>query len=590
MWYFRLTGHINYKYIIKMCLKRIFEVRSVMQYDLKIVNGTIVDGTGSRGYIGDIAVLNGKIVDLGEISGEAETTIDGSGKIVSPGFVDIHTHYDAQLLWDAGLSISPWHGVTTVVIGNCGFGIAPIQPNRRDQMLRTLEKVEGMSLEALRLGLGSDWGFESFPEYLDLIDRKGTAINVGVLLGHTPVRLEVMGDSAVLREATGDEISRMADIVREGMDAGALGFATSHAPTHHGYDGHPVPSRLSSMDELDELIGAMAESGRGIMQATVGRTLFNDQFRKLSDKHDIPITWTALLAGMSGPGSHRRHQEQAAKLVEEGLQIVPQISCRPLNFDFNFDDPFVFEMRPLFASTMKTDTAGRRKIYLDSGFRSAIKKDSAVGAKNALAGWAERAVISRVPNSEELEERALSEVAMERGMDPIDLALDLSLENNFGARFRFPVVNYNENEIEELLCDPNMLIALSDAGAHASQLCDACYSTHLLGHWVREKRVLTLEQAVHMLTLRPAEVFGIRDRGVLKKGWPADIVLFDPNKVGAGPLRRVYDLPGGADRLISDPIGVDTVIVNGTIIRKQGREVANNEWLPGRLLRAGQVQ
>ena len=170
----------------------------------------------------------------------------------------------------------------------------------------------------------------------------------------------------MLREATGDEISRMADIVREGMDAGALGFATSHAPTHHGYDGHPVPSRLSSMDELDELIGAMAESGRGIMQATVGRTLFNDQFRKLSDKHDIPITWTALLAGMSGPGSHRRHQEQAAKLVEEGLQIVPQISCRPLNFDFNLDDPFVFEMRPLFASTMKTDTAGRRKIYLDS--------------------------------------------------------------------------------------------------------------------------------------------------------------------------------------------------------------------------------
>ena len=558
-----------------------------MHYDLKIINGTIIDGTGNPAYAGDVAVQDGTIVGMGNIGADAEKTINAQGKIVCPGFVDIHTHYDAQLLWDSNLSISPWHGVTTVVIGNCGFGIAPTRPSRRDLILRTLEKVEGMSLEALRSGLGSDWGFESFPEYLDLIERKGTAINVGVLLGHTPIRLEVMGEDAVLREANVDEVLAMSGIIREGMDAGALGFATSHAPTHHGYDGHPVPSRLASIDELDKLIGAMAESKRGLMQATVGKTLFNEQFRLLSGRHGIPVTWTALLAGMSGPGSHRRHQEQAAALVNDGLNVVPQISCRPLNFDFDFDDPFVFEMRPLFASTMKTDRGGRRKIYADSDFRAAFKKDSAVDARNALAGWAERAVISRSPGNEDQEERRLAEAAKEQAMDPIDLALDLSLESNFEARFRFPVVNFNDDEVEELLLDPNMLVALSDAGAHASQLCDACYSTYLLGHWVREKGVLSLEQAVHMLTLRPSEVFGILDRGLLREGRPADIVLFDPDTVGAGPLRRVYDLPGGADRLISDANGIEAVIVNGNIIRGNGIEIGNTVELSGRLLRAG---
>ena len=283
-------------------------------------------------------------------------------------FVDVHTHYDAQLLWDRAMSISPWHGVTTVVIGNCGFGVAPTRPTHRDLILRTLEKVEGMSADALRAGLGEDWGFKTFPEYLDLIERQGIAINVGVLLGHTPIRLEVMGEDAVRRAATPEEISEMSDIIREGMDAGALGFATSHAPTHHGFGGHPVPSRLAPMEELDELVGTMAESRRGILQATVGRTLFHEEFRSLASHHDIPITWTALLAGMSGPGSHRRHQAQALELIKDGLNVVPQISCRPLNFDFDFNDPFVFQLRPLFGPMMKTDREGRRRIYSDPDF------------------------------------------------------------------------------------------------------------------------------------------------------------------------------------------------------------------------------
>jgi len=555
--------------------------------DISIVNGFIVDGTGDPRWEGNIGIRDGRIVSLGGDVGEAKQTIDAKGKIVSPGFVDIHTHYDAQLLWDQAMSISPWHGVTTVVIGNCGFGIAPTRRVNRELILRTLERVEGMSLAALQKGLGEEWGYETFPEYLDLIEGKGTAINVGVLLGHTPIRFEAMGEDAVRRESSPEEMKMMKKIVREGMEVGALGFATSQAPTHHGFDGHPVPSRLASMKELDELMNAMTDSGGGLLQATVGKKLFHDEFRLLARKHDIPITWTALLAGMSGPGSHRRHQSQALELVQEGLNVVPQISCRPLNFDFDFNDPFVFEMRPLFASTMKTDRAGRSRIYADPEFRSAFKTDSNINARNALAGWAQRAVISVAPAHEDMEERLLSDVAVDEGVDPVDLALDLSLETNFGIRFRFPVVNFVEEEVEELLQDPNMLVALSDAGAHASQLCDACYSTHLLGHWVRERGALGLERAVQMLTSRPAEVFGIKDRGVLKIGRPADIVIFDPDTVGPGPLRRVNDLPGGADRLVSDAKGIDVVIVNGTPIREGGGEIRNGMRFPGRLLRSG---
>ena len=555
--------------------------------DISIVNGSIVDGTGNPRWKGNVGIKDGRVVSLGQAVEEARQTIDAQGKIVSPGFVDIHTHYDAQLLWDQTMSISPWHGVTTVVVGNCGFGIAPVRRIHRELILRTLERVEGMSFAALKKGLGEEWGYETFPEYLDLIEGKGTSINVGVLLGHTPIRFEAMGEDAVRRESYPDEMEIMKNIVREGMEVGGLGLATSQAPTHHGVDGHPVPSRLASMNELDELINAMTDSGRGLLQATVGRKLFHDQFRFLAHKYDIPITWTALLAGMSGPGSHRRHQSQALELVKEGLNVIPQISCRPLNFDFDFNDPFVFEMRPLFASTMKTDRAGRRRIYGDPEFRSAFKIDSSVTARNALAGWSERAFISMCPGHEEMEERRLLDVAADEGVDPVDLALDLSLETNFGVRFRFPVVNFVDEEVEELLQDPIMLVALSDAGAHASQLCDACYSTHLLGHWVREKGVLELERAVQMLTSRPAEVVGIKDRGVLRVGRPADVVIFDPDTVGAGPLRRVHDLPGGADRLVSDAEGIDVVIVNGIPIRENGSDTANGGRLPGRLLRGG---
>ena len=560
-----------------------------MQLDLRITGGTLIDGTGSPGRAADVGIRDGRIVAIGKVEGEAAETVDAAGRVVAPGFVDVHTHYDAQVLWDPLLSISPWHGVTTVVIGNCGFGVAPTRPADRARMMRTLEKVEGMSFDALAAGLGEDWGFETFPEYLDVLDRRGSAVNLGVLLGHTPLRTWAMGDAAVARAATHEELAAMTRAGAEAAEAGAIGFATSHATTHHGWGGHPVPSRLADFAEIDALVGAVAGRGRRLLQATIGRTLLFDQFEALSAKHGVSVTWTALLAGLAGPGSHRRYLARTAELMDgKGLNVVPQVACRPVNFDFEFDEPFPFEMRPLFADTMKTDRAGRRAIYRDPAFRAAFKADVQAGERNPLAGWTGRAVISVAPGRPDLEETPLEAAAAAAGKHPVDFALDLSLETDFRARFRFAILNHDEAEVAELLADPHVVVALSDAGAHASQLCDACYATHLLGHWVRERGTLTLERAVHMLTQRPAELFGLADRGVLAEGRPADVVVFDPATVGAGALKRVYDLPAGADRLVADAYGIDLVVVNGVPVRRGGADALSpGGGMPGRLLRGG---
>src|SRR5215468_9078384 len=291
-----------------------------MDYDLKITGGTVIDGTGRPGVRADVGIRAGRIAALGSVSGPAAQTIDAAGHIVAPGFVDIHTHYDAQVLWDRMVTISPWHGVTTVVMGNCGFGVAPTRQGHRELILRTLEKVEGMSLDALQAGLGTDWPFETFPEYLDTVERRGSAINLAAFVGHTPVRLYVMGEEAVERAATDAEVAEMRRIVCDAAAAGAIGFATSKAPTHVGYAGKPVPSRLAELSEIRALAGALPDAGGGIVQATVGPGLFFDEFETIARDSKQPLTWTALLAGMLGPGSHRMLLERSSALIRDGLR------------------------------------------------------------------------------------------------------------------------------------------------------------------------------------------------------------------------------------------------------------------------------
>jgi N-acyl-D-amino-acid deacylase len=560
---------------------------SAPSLDLAIRDGTIVDGTVAPARRGDVGIRDGRIVALGEVRETARRTLDASGAVVAPGFVDIHTHYDAQLFWDRRCTISPWHGVTSVVIGNCGFGIAPTRPGHRDLVLRTLETVEGMSLEALRMGVGSEWPFETFPEFLDAVARRGTAINVGALVGHTPVRLYVMGEEATEREATADEVAAMRTLVAEALAAGALGFATSKSPTHVGWAGRPVPSRAAALSEIETLAGCLGDAGHGVMQATIGPGLFLSEFAEIQKRTRRPVSWTALLGGMLGPDGHRGVLEQSARMQAEGVRVIPQVSCRPLVTEFQMKAPFPLESMSIFRQVSAADLEGRKRIYADPDFRRALREKLDTGLFTAR--FKDMEIRDHTPEPS-LDGRRLGDVAAERGVHFVDLALDLSLANGLETRFRLAILNTDESIVAELLTHPATMVGLSDAGAHASQLCDACAPTDLLGRWVREKRVLTLEEGVRRLTAQPAEVFGITDRGRLAAGLAADITVFDPDTVGCGPLRRVHDFPGGADRLVSDARGIRAVVVNGTVIREDDRDTIDPDGtLPGKVLRGSRA-
>ncbi len=560
-----------------------------MEYDVKIDGGLILDGSGRPGVQGSVAIKDRRIVAVGDAPGAAARTIDAGGLVVAPGFVDIHTHYDAQVMWDRMLTVSPWHGVTTVVMGNCGFGVAPTRPEHRGQIMRTLEKVEGMSLTALETGLGYDWPFETFPQYLDAIERRGVGINVAALVGHTAVRMYVMGEDSYARAATEQEIRAMEEVVREAMAAGAAGFATSKGFAHIGYLGRPVPSRLATFDEIRALTAILAESGRGTVEVATGQGLSYDEYEEIARANRRPISFS-FLAGREDWARMLAQLERIRALERDGVRLVPQFSARPLTMEFNFREPFPLENIRTFKPVSEAlDVAGKIRVYADPEFRRAYKElmDSPRATINRALN-PERIWISSCPAQPQLEQRTVAEVSRERAVHPVDLMLDLSIASNLTALFKITILNDDEEKVAVLLNQPDAMLGLTDAGAHASQLCDACAYTYTLGHWVREKQALTLEQAVRMMTARPAEVYGLHDRGRICEGAPADLVLFDPQTVGAGPLRRVHDLPGGADRLISEPSGIEMVMVNGVVIREQGRDAVDPLGpLPGRVLRGG---
>ena len=556
-----------------------------MAYDLKITGGTIVDGRKTPRFVGDVGIKDGKVVALGNAPEEAVRTIDATGRVVAPGFVDIHTHYDAQIVWDNLVSCSPWHGVTTVVMGNCGFSVAPTRPMHRDLIMRTLENVEGMSVSALRAGLGAEWPFETFPEYLDVIEQRGCAVNVAALMGHTALRMYVMGEASVEREATAEEIAAQKDLLREALEAGALGFATSKANTHVGYDGKPVPSRVADIEEIYAIAAALGEVPNAVMQATIGRGLSHKEFAHIAEMTGRSVSWTALLSGQPRQ-DYREELRKAAEIAARGLKVFPQVAVQPVQFEMNWKAPFIYEALSCFKPVSASDLDGRKALYADPDWRDSFKEKAGKGGI-IYDRWA-RTTVSWYPADTSFEGRNVQELADHLGKDPVDVMMDMALDADLEMRITQDVVNYDPDDIQALLSDPNTVIGLSDAGAHASQLCDAKYSTEFLSTFVREREAFTLEEGVHMLTQRPAEVFGITDRGTLEVGKPADVVVFDSAEVGHLGKRRVYDLPGGADRIISDAKGINAVIVNGTVIRQEGTDqVAHGGNLPGALLRNG---
>ena len=553
-----------------------------MDGDVVIRGGTLVDGSGSPGRPADVAIRNGKIVAIGDrLSGTTE--LDASGQVVAPGFIDIHTHYDAQVFWDPDLTPSSFHGVTTVVAGNCGFSIAPTRPEGAELLIRTLQHVEDMNFDTLLAGVPWD-EFETFPEYLDAVEHRGMALNYACYVGHTAVRLFVMGADAYEREATDNEVDRMAQVVDDALDAGAIGFASSWSPTHNGDHGRPVPSRLATFDELAALLEPLRHRNRGVAALLPGGVLSHAQMFELQRHIGRPFTWTALLT-FAGSDYHERVMADHAAARATGVDVWPQVSCRPLVFQMNLAEPFSLNTFPNFAALMDAPIEDRIASYRDPSWRVGTQ-EQLDSARFSLFNPASLSVADS-PSRPDLADRSVVELAEEQGVTPLDVLLDLSLADGLTTRFWSVLANNNPEGIGYLLPRDDVLLGLADSGAHVSQLCDACFATDLLGNWVRERQVMSLEKAVHKLTAEPARVYGLDDRGSVEIGKQADLVVFDPDAVAPGPLRRVVDFPAGGERLTADaPEGMTHTLVNGVPIRVDGRSVPEGlGQRPGRVLR-----
>jgi N-acyl-D-amino-acid deacylase len=552
--------------------------------DIVIRGGSLIDGTGSPARRADVAVAEGRIVAVGEgLRGERE--LDASGQVVAPGFIDIHTHYDAQVFWDPWLTPSSFHGVTSVVAGNCGFSIAPIRPDLVSLLARTLQHVEDMSYDTLAVGVPWD-EFETFPQYLDAVERRGTALNYGCYVGHTAVRMYVMGEDAYERAATPDELARMQAVVAESMAAGAMGFASSASPTHNGDGGRPVPSRVADLDELMALLVPVHDSGKGVVALLPGGVIPNHQLFDIQRDVGRPITWTALLTVKDYPYHEKVVAENDAARAT-GVEVWPQVSCRPLVFQMNLAEPFTLNIRPCFSKLMGLDLEQRKAAYRDPAWRAATWEELSGGPGVFPFNWASISVAESASHPE-LVDRGIVDIAAERACTPLDAILDISLDDDLKARFWSVLANNDPEGIAWLLPRDNVLLGLADSGAHVSQLCDACFATDLLGNWVRDRGVMSLERAVHKLTAEPAGVYGLNDRGSVVPGKAADLCVFDPAVVGPGPLRRVYDFPADGERLTADqPVGMTHVLVNGVPIRVDGEAAADGlDSRPGTLLRS----
>jgi N-acyl-D-amino-acid deacylase len=545
-----------------------------MSADLVIRGGTVVDGTGEAGRVADVAVTGGLIVAVGP-GLDGRTELDASGCVVAPGFIDIHTHFDAQVFWDPELKPSSYHGVTTVVAGNCGFSIAPCRPEHHDVIVHTLENVEGMDAATLTEGIA--WEFETFPEYLDLVGRRETTLNFTAYIGHTALRLFVMGDAAYERAATAEEIDRMCQLVDEALEVGAAGLSTSFSFAHRGVDGKPVPSRFAEMDEVEALFMTVGRAGKGVVLTTPGwQCEYPDVF---TWQQRVGRPFTCPLFALSN-GKHREVVRLHEEALARGADVWPQVTPRPLTMQFTLADAYNLNVGEVFGELIKVSPGVRKAAYRDQEWRTRAFEDLEHNEGGMKPRW-ETFEVSESDRFPELLGRRVTDIARERNLTPLDVMCELALAEDLTTRFRSYIANDDVAEVGSLLTEDHVVLGLTDAGAHVDQLCDAPAPTDLLGTWVRERGLMSVERAVRKLAGEPADMFGFEGRGYLRPGYAADVCVLDPTTVAPGPQRRLRDLPADGERLTNEePTGVRHVLVNGTLIRTDERQL-ELEHLPG---------
>jgi N-acyl-D-amino-acid deacylase len=576
-------------------------------YDLKITGGTVVDGTGNDRFAADVAVKDGVIVAIGaHLDGDAAETIDANGAIVTPGFVDVHTHYDGQVTWDELLEPSTGHGVTTIVTGNCGVGFAPVRPGTEQWLIQLMEGVEDIPGTALTEGMA--WNWETFPDYLDALDERKLSIDVGTQIAHGAVRAYVMGERGAKNEpATSDDIAAMASIVREAIEAGALGFSTSRTLGHRAMDGEPVPGTFAAEDELFGIGRAMAKAGRSVFElapmGASGEDLVAphkevDWMRRLSAEIGLPVSY-ALLQVDPAPTLWRELMDESLRAFDDGAQIYPQVAGRPFGMLIGFQGHHAFSKRPTFRalaaqSTSLDELAAKLR---EPAMRAQILAEDDLPAEPVLfdglnklvQGAASRLyVLGNPPDYEPGPERTVAALAAQRGVDPLGLMYDLFCEDGGRALLMLPLLNYSDGNLDavhDMLTHPAGVMGLSDGGAHCGMICDASIPTFMLTHWARDRARgprLPLEWVVKKQTHDTAQLFGLGDRGTVEAGKKADLNVIDHRNLSLEPARMERDLPAGGRRLLQGARGYKATIVSGTVTRRDGADTGAR---PGHLLR-----
>ncbi|HEY7165794.1 MAG TPA: amidohydrolase family protein [Candidatus Binatia bacterium] len=554
-----------------------------MSHDLIIKNGKVIDGSGLPGFHADVAVSGGKIVEVGKVSGNARQVLNAEGQVVAPGIIDNHTHYDAQVTWDPLCTYSCYHGITTVVIGNCSLALAPAHKEDRENLAGVLSHVEAIPLEAIQAGV--EWSWETIPQYLDTIDRR-LGINVGSLIGHSAVRRYVMGEASQERHATEEEVAAMKTIVREGIEAGAVGVSFERNPRHFDWNGRLAPTNLAADSEIFSVASVIDEVGRGVIQCGGDRTLG----AAVAKNSRRPVFYGNITQSAVAPDRWRKQLDSTESLMREGHRAYQFVMPRPGDLRYTLKTAQHFDAMVTWKKVMLLPLEMRKAAFRDPETRVKLHKEAVETPMNPdFAGdftrrWDLQYVFKpALEKNQHLKGKSIAQIAQEQNKDVLDTLLDLVLEENLETEFERREVNSDEAAMKALLTSPYTIIGQSDGGAHVVFRTDYSYSTYLLSHWVREKQIMSLEEAIRKLTFVPASLFGFYDRGLVRPGMAADLMVFDPDAISPSEPGEAHDLPGGARRRKQLAHGIDWTVVNGEVLMERGQHTGA---YPGKVVRS----